>query len=276
MERYVDAIEDFDSALTLDPEIDSSNERRLAQNAQTIAVAVKTIRLNAEDGNAFHGRGSTLADLERYDEALAEYDVALSLDSCSGDAYCDRGRTPAALGRNEKAIADYDVALELLPENAEIWAHRSAAKFSEERYLEAIADCNAALAFNADLPETLALRKTVQSVLFLFTVATVNTKANLGGGPGAINLIVGFGEQGDTVIPVAQTEDGQWLKLACGAWLFASLADNVPLDLGITEHIPNFMEWRCRRTRSETFSGRLLQHGNCRDQIGPLPGSACH
>ena len=241
LEQYEEAIKDFDSALALEPDIDYENERELAQLAQTIVVTGENIRLNPEDGNAFHERGRALADMERYEEAVADYGAALSFDPEDGDIYHDRGQALAALGRYEEAIDDYDSALDLIPENADIWADRATAKYSEERYDETIADCDAALALNADLPETLALRETVQNRLSRFTLATVNIRSNLRGGPGTNYPIVGQLTQGDTVKPVAQMEDEQWLKLARGAWLFASLANNVSLDLPVTEHIPTLL-----------------------------------
>ncbi len=63
----------------------------------------------------------------------------------------------------------------------------------------------------------------------------VNTAANLRAGPGTDHAIVGGRQRGDRVKPVARTPDGQWLRLANGSWIYASLVDYNPVDLPIVD-----------------------------------------
>ena len=69
---------------------------------------------------------------------------------------------------------------------------------------------------------------------------SVNTGANLRGGPGIAFPIVGGLPAGSPVEVKARTESGDWLQLASGAWIAAFLIDNAPPRLPIATNIPAF------------------------------------
>ncbi len=56
-------------------------------------------------------------------------------------------------------------------------------------------------------------------------LATVNTDANLRNGPGLEATIVASVLAGTEVTVIGRSEDGQWLELADGHWIFAALVD---------------------------------------------------
>ena len=47
-----------------------------------------------------------------------------------------------------------------------------------------------------------------------------NVQANLRSGPGLVFEVIGKLDEGTSVLPVARTGDGRWLKLDTGAWIF--------------------------------------------------------
>ena len=65
----------------------------------------------------------------------------------------------------------------------------------------------------------------------------VNVQANLRAGPGLQYAVVGGRNDGDGVHPIAQTQDGLWLELSGGQWIYAPLVDNPPTNLPIAQHI---------------------------------------
>lgn len=65
-----------------------------------------------------------------------------------------------------------------------------------------------------------------------------NVQANLRAGPGLQYAIVGGRNNGDRVHPIAQTQDGLWLELSGGQWIYAPLVDNQPTNLPIAHNIP--------------------------------------
>ena len=65
-----------------------------------------------------------------------------------------------------------------------------------------------------------------------------NVQANLRAGPGTQYDRVGGLNDGDGVHPIAQTQDGLWLELSGGQWVYAPLVDNPPTNLPIAKNIP--------------------------------------
>lgn len=60
-------------------------------------------------------QGTTLAEMERYEEALTAFEQALYLDPADAHAFCKKGNCLAALRRHEAALAAFDRAIYLDP-----------------------------------------------------------------------------------------------------------------------------------------------------------------
>ena len=82
----------------------------------------------------------------------------------------------------------------------------------------------------ANLPERSPPTLTPQS--------SVNSSANLRGGPGTEFPVVGGLPAGSPVEVKSRTESGDWLQLASGAWIAAFLIDDAPPRLPIATNIP--------------------------------------
>ena len=138
----------------------------------------------------------------------------------------------------KRHLRNYDDALELDPEFAEALVARAQVKSTLERPLEAIADSSAALDIDPGLSAADQLRTELRSRLARQPNATVNASSNLRGGPGTNYPVIGQQQWGDSVKPIVRTGDSQWIKLAKGAWIHASLLDDESLDLAVTQQIP--------------------------------------
>ena len=91
-------------------------------------------------------RGTALQTLERWTEALASHDKALTLRPDFVQAHINRGNVLQRLERLEEAIASYDHAIALTPDDATAHANRGIALLAAKRFAEAAASHERALA----------------------------------------------------------------------------------------------------------------------------------
>ena len=68
-----------------------------------------------------YNQGFKLADLGKYEEAIASYDQAIELNPKCHEAWCGRGNMLGHLGRDEEMILSYDKALEIEPDDYYLW-----------------------------------------------------------------------------------------------------------------------------------------------------------
>jgi tetratricopeptide (TPR) repeat protein len=107
-------------------------------------------------------RGNALRQLNRFGDAVGQFDRAIAEDPDSGDAvavfvYNQRGLAYLSLGEREKAIADFDKALEWEPEQGTVLYNRGSAYYGLDQFNAALADFDQAL-------EVRPLTRWVQSV----------------------------------------------------------------------------------------------------------------
>jgi tetratricopeptide (TPR) repeat protein len=74
------------------------------------------LSLQPEDASLFFNRGLAQSRLGRSDEAIADYTQATRLDPKLAIAYHNRGRELEVLGNLDEAIRDYKWALQLAPD----------------------------------------------------------------------------------------------------------------------------------------------------------------
>jgi lipoprotein NlpI len=124
------AIQDFDRALTLEPD----------------RILVLGYR-----GSAFFSEGD-------YDRAIADYDRAVQLDPDYVDAFYGRASAWRAKGDNDRAIADYSRAIALDPKYLEAYADRGLAHLAKDELGSAIDDFYQALQLDPNDAEVFDLR----------------------------------------------------------------------------------------------------------------------
>jgi len=122
----------------------------LSKYEEAIAAYDKAISLNPEYADAWIYRGVAKHDLKRYEEAITDFDKAIALNPDFAEAWNCRGAAKANLQRHEEAIADLDKAILLNPDYASAWNNRGNAKANLQRHEEAIADYDKAIELNPD------------------------------------------------------------------------------------------------------------------------------
>ena len=149
--HHARAIEDFDQALRLDPRNTTAYAERgranvrLGRHAEAVEDFDQILLLDPRDADAYLNRGVSKSRVGQHTEALEDFDQALLLDPRSALSYSNRGISKAILGRRQEAIEDYDRALLLDPRDADTYANRGSAKAELGRYAEAVVDFDRAL-----------------------------------------------------------------------------------------------------------------------------------
>jgi Flp pilus assembly protein TadD len=101
------------------------------------------------------------ATLERPDEAVDEFDQAISHDPGDAGAWARRGDARREKGDYERALDDYDIAFGLDPDNPYTLIWRADALRCLERYDEALADATRAIDLEPDNSDLLSMRALV-------------------------------------------------------------------------------------------------------------------
>src|SRR5262245_3810841 len=94
---------------------------------QAIADFTQAITLNPQRVEAYHNRGEAYRRKGDYDRALADYSQALTVNPAYAPAYYNRGIVYSNKGDYERALADYTQALTLNPQFTVAYIHRGIA-----------------------------------------------------------------------------------------------------------------------------------------------------
>ena len=118
MGDYDKALEWHSKAIEYAPSSEHYNERAwdyflLGKNDQALADANMALSLDSNNADALDTRGCIYHDLGQYDKAIADFDKAIQLNKNLGHAYYYRSKCYNALGKKEKAAADYTKAKKL-------------------------------------------------------------------------------------------------------------------------------------------------------------------
>ena len=119
--QIIEALCDLSQALKIDPRLDSAYNNRanchVAQGnlAEAIADYDLALDLNPANLRAWINQGITFRELELYDLALENFDIALIIgDVLEEKIYAERGRTYDLRGDWNCAVGDYHKALNIL------------------------------------------------------------------------------------------------------------------------------------------------------------------
>ena len=113
----------------------------------------------------FGNRGYWLRSNARPQEAITDFNKAISLSPNKAGFYNSRGRAHFDLGQLAKALADYNQAISLEDNMAEYYTNRSAALGASNRLQEALADLNKAEQIAPDLTNIYLNRSLVYNQL---------------------------------------------------------------------------------------------------------------
>ena len=150
-ERYDDALADYTQAVALDP----GNATTLANRANALLVLDRADEAlsgfnaaleHAEDALIYNGRGLARQALGQYDEAVADYTQAITLDADFAEAYFNRGLLyHDQLGNRRGAMTDYNRAIRLDETMADAFIARGNLNLDLEHPDKALEDFDRAL-----------------------------------------------------------------------------------------------------------------------------------
>ncbi|MGL4597280.1 MAG: tetratricopeptide repeat protein [Bacteroidia bacterium] len=78
--------------------------------------------------------GASKLNVRKYDEAIAELNLAIALSPDSGRYYSKRGQAYQGLGKNAKAIEDFSKAIEVDPKNADGYYQMGMYYFNQDKH----------------------------------------------------------------------------------------------------------------------------------------------
>jgi tetratricopeptide (TPR) repeat protein/S1-C subfamily serine protease len=153
LEKYDEALKAIDIATQLEPrDLTLLNSKALilskkTQYLEAISIHTEIIRKQPE-AYAYSNRGNAKLALGSKQEAIIDYDRAISLNPKYAIAYNNRGNAKYALGNKQEAIIDLDRAIILSPRYPGAYNSRCAMKLSLGNKEAAIADCDRAIALS--------------------------------------------------------------------------------------------------------------------------------
>jgi predicted O-linked N-acetylglucosamine transferase (SPINDLY family) len=120
---------------------------------EALAAFETAISLQADYAEAFYNRATVLQQQAKLEEALAAYGQAIELRKDYADAINNAGIVLQELGRAGEAVDLYRRLLELMPAHADAYNNMGAALLAEGRPGEARAAFEQALTHKSDFPE---------------------------------------------------------------------------------------------------------------------------
>ncbi|MEM7443972.1 MAG: tetratricopeptide repeat protein [Pseudomonadota bacterium] len=118
----------------------------------------RLVELTPTLASSYVSRGRAYSRLEERRRAIEDFDQAIALDPYDASAYFNRGHTLSRLEEYEVAIADLDRAIELIPNFSDAYLERGLARHDLGMYYGAIEDYDQAIALNPSFPETYQFR----------------------------------------------------------------------------------------------------------------------
>ncbi|MGO8955677.1 MAG: tetratricopeptide repeat protein [Rhodomicrobium sp.] len=122
---------------------------------EAIANFDRALSIEPSFALAHYNRGNALRELKRYDEALRSYEKAITLRPNDAELHNNRANTLQELKRFDEAVASYEKALEIKPDFALAFRNRGNALHRLKRFEEALASYDRALVLKPDYMEAL-------------------------------------------------------------------------------------------------------------------------
>lgn len=133
--KIKEAIYHFDQAIRINPNNRSYNGRgeiyaRAGRYQQALDDFNNAISLNVRDADGYYNRGLTYDIIGQHQLAIADFNRAISLKSDHVNAYNNKGIIYARLGQHQQAIDDFTKAISIEPDYTNAYANRGIAYFS--------------------------------------------------------------------------------------------------------------------------------------------------
>jgi tetratricopeptide (TPR) repeat protein len=125
----------------------------------------KAIQTNPNNAAAYANLGMALQNLNRNEEALANYDLSLLIDPANAQVFFSLGNVLRSLGRNEEAVVCYRRALEINPDYVAALNNQGVVLHYLKRYEESLKSYEQALFIAPDNAEAFYNRGNVLRAL---------------------------------------------------------------------------------------------------------------
>ena len=120
----------------------------LDRREEAVACFDRSLEIDARQFHVWGNRGGSMAALGRHEEALACFDRSLAINPHHPTPWLNKGAALEFSGRHEEALACFERALEINPHDAEAWYNRGNSLAALGRREEALASFNRALEIN--------------------------------------------------------------------------------------------------------------------------------
>ena len=154
--KYINAIEDFNKAIELEPNkiyyyCRGSSYFYLEIYDKAIEDFNKAIKLYSNDSQPFFEKAFFYLDIKNYKNAIINFDEAIELDSNNAFFYNYKGQAYFYLGVYDKAIENFNKAIELEPfSHYTFYYYRFMAHLNSENYNKAIEDYSETIRLNQE------------------------------------------------------------------------------------------------------------------------------
>lgn len=122
------------------------------ENRYEDAIAAYNLALQIQPdlADTWNNRGVVLTRMQRYPEAIASYEQATAIRPHYPDAWNNRGVVLLELQQYQEAIASYEQAIQAKPDYADAWNNRGVAFSKMQEYEQAVISYNQALKIKND------------------------------------------------------------------------------------------------------------------------------
>ncbi len=148
-----------------------------------IADCNLALTINPRDDKAYFIRGASYHGKDLSDQAIADYSHAVELNPRYPEAFHYRGMAYANQGLFDKAIIDYTEVLKYDPTNTQFYVERGRIYYSQDRFDEAIADFTSALELDPELFEIYSFRGVTYAKMDRFDEAIADFNLSLENNP---------------------------------------------------------------------------------------------
>ena len=136
----------------LTPSADKEEPARLVSPNNIVALS-ETIKSDPDNPQAYNARGAALAQAGKTQDALADFNKAISLDANFALAYANRGLAYLQTKQMDQALADYQRAIALDASYAPAYLGRGLIEKERNQPQDALEDLNKAIALSPDNAE---------------------------------------------------------------------------------------------------------------------------
>jgi len=127
MDKFDEAIREFQSALSLRPEDSEALNnlsivyRKLSRYDEAIKALRDSVRINPRNAKAFNSFGLVYTDLGRFNDAIQEFNSAIKIELRYAELHNNLGVVYIKQGRFDEALKEFELALQIEPRYAEVF-----------------------------------------------------------------------------------------------------------------------------------------------------------